>query len=527
MLWAAGLGAPILPTRVRVVIEEARQLRIESRLRMHCRRLAGLSVLFCAVGVWIAAGPAEASGSLVATSISAGENHACAIETSGQAVCWGENSQGQLGDGTKADRLTPVAVDGLTDATAISAGQYYTCAIRASGQAVCWGANFHGEFGNGTETPSLTPTPVSGVGDAIAISAGWEHACAIRASGQAVCWGADTIGQLGDGELGPGHLEGKSLTPLAVSGLTDATAISATSVNTCAIRASGESVCWGPGEYGELGDGAETQSYVPIPVSGLGDAVDISTGLGGSSCAVHASGQAICWGRNEGGQLGNGSKDSDPETDRLTPTAVSGLTDATKISVGTDDRACAIEASGQAVCWGENPAGGLGDGTESERLTPVDVSGLADAKAISSGGYFTCAIRDSGQVVCWGDNVEGALGDGTKTNRLIPTPVGEAGIGAPVSTCETEPVLCPPSEPSSPSEPSTGSGTTTSQSITIGPTPLPIVTKKASASGCVGRAGDSYKKAVKAAGHKKGKARAQALKAAKKTKAKRIAACEK
>jgi len=143
----------------------------------------------------------------VASTISAGGAHTCAIRQSGQAVCWGYNEFGQLGNGANINRNVPVNVTGLGDARAISAGDLYTCAIRKSGRAVCWGSNVYGELGNGTSGDrafSNVPVNVTGLGDAKEISAGGGHTCAIRQSGQAVCWGWNIFGQLGNGTSGEG-----------------------------------------------------------------------------------------------------------------------------------------------------------------------------------------------------------------------------------------------------------------------------------------------------------------------------------
>jgi hypothetical protein len=133
------------------------------------------------------------------TAISAGEYHVCALQAPGGVFCWGNNSEGQLGDGTHTERHIPVPVSGLSDAVAISAGGFHTCALRASGQVVCWGENSAGELGDGTRLRRDIPVPVVGLSDAIAISAGTSHTCALRASGEMVCWGWNKFGQLGDG----------------------------------------------------------------------------------------------------------------------------------------------------------------------------------------------------------------------------------------------------------------------------------------------------------------------------------------
>ncbi|HMX71087.1 MAG TPA: hypothetical protein PKA56_04975 [Solirubrobacterales bacterium] len=355
----------------------------------------------------------EARGSGFAA-LTTGATHGCALRSSGEALCWGANSEGQLGDGGTEKELIPTPVEGLADATSISAGNSHTCAIRGSGQVVCWGSNGNGQLGDGL-SDHLTPEPVPGLNDATSISAGDSHTCAIRSSGQAVCWGYNGWGQIGDGTTDD------SLTPTAVPGLTDATEIAAGWSHSCAIRTGGQVVCWGGNASGQIGDGTTDDQLTPTPVTGLTDAVSIAVGQG-QSCAVRTSGQAVCWGDNSGGQLGDGTTD-----DRLTPTAVIGLTDAGEITAG-GSHTCAIRTTGQAVCWGTNRDGQLGDGTssgdEDPDGIPTPVSSLSNALNIAAGDSYTCAIRGIDQAVCWGKN-NGRLGDGTLQDRLLPTAVSD------------------------------------------------------------------------------------------------------
>ncbi|HEU5154986.1 MAG TPA: hypothetical protein VFU03_09675, partial [Gemmatimonadales bacterium] len=124
-----------------------------------------------------------------ASIISAGENHSCAIRPNKTAACWGKNGDGQLGDGTGANRSTPVPVVGLTNVIAIAAGRFHTCAILLNGTGRCWGSNSSGQLGNGGGGPSRTPVVVSGLSGAVAVSSGAYHSCALLGNGTARCWG--------------------------------------------------------------------------------------------------------------------------------------------------------------------------------------------------------------------------------------------------------------------------------------------------------------------------------------------------
>jgi alpha-tubulin suppressor-like RCC1 family protein len=350
-----------------------------------------------------------------APEVSAGYNHTCVCRASGGVLCWGTNESGELGRGTTTQGHTPAAVVGLADAVAISAGNLHTCARRSSGEVACWGRNNYGQLGDGTTGDDhLTPTAVVGVTDAVEISTGWGHTCARRTSGQVVCWGYNDSGQVGDGTF-----DNDRSTPTPVVGLMNAVEVSNGASHTCARRSSGEVACWGYNLFGQLGDGTRRDHPTPTAVVDLTDAVQISAGWL-HTCARRSSGEVLCWGFNLHGELGDGTT-----TDRYTPTRVVGLADGTaavEVSVGAE-HTCARLASGEVNCWGSNEHGQLGDGTTTDRTTPTRVVGLDDAIELSAHGYHTCARRGSGEVVCWGRNAFGQLGDGTTTGRQTPTPV--------------------------------------------------------------------------------------------------------
>jgi alpha-tubulin suppressor-like RCC1 family protein len=340
---------------------------------------------------------------------------ACAVSLSGQVWCWGYNGEGQLGNGTMTDSLTPIRVSGLANATAVSVGDDFACALTSTGEVWCWGNGDDGELGSGTVLQSSIPVQVNGLGSGVrAVEAGQQFACAIGASGGLKCWGYNDFGQIGDGTTA------NRTTPTQVMGLTSGVVSVAAGVElACAVVNTGASSCWGRNYYGQLGNGTTTNSPHPVAVSPLtvtGGAAAASAG-NGFACVVTAGGNANCWGLNTSGQLGSGNT-----TNSAVP-VFTRVSNVAAISSGSHS-SCTLSSLGAVTCWGGGGNGEMGNGmTTSLNATPVLSNISSGATQVSVGEQSACAVTAEGGVKCWGASPHGELGDGTTTSSATPVDV--------------------------------------------------------------------------------------------------------
>lgn len=292
----------------------------------------------------------------------------------------------------------------------LSLGDNHACLINATGSVRCWGNNSDGQLGNGGSTNSsaavVIPTLVFKT-----IGTGSKHSCAVTTAGGAKCWGSNASGQLGDSTLV------SRSSPVDVSGLTSsAKYVVSGSAHSCALTTAGAVRCWGKNGTGSLGNGSNIDSNVPVDVTGLGSGVKyIFANRGQHSCALTNAGGVKCWGDNRYGQLGDGTT-----TSRTTPVDVTGLTSGVEYLYLSALSSCARLNSGAFKCWGNNQNGQLGDSTQIHRSTAVDVTITSNIRDLSLGESNTCALKSDSSAVCWGYNSNIQL---NSTSRYLAVPV--------------------------------------------------------------------------------------------------------
>ena len=300
---------------------------------------------------------------------------------------------------------------------AVAVSPENVCALRIDGSIWCWGDNIAWELGvpspphdTGPGDFQCTPVQVENVTNAIAVTKGGDSGCAALSSGSVECWGANDYGQLG---VAPSvRMDGGAT---FIGGVYDAVEVSAAGGIACAGTEQHQWSCWGAQPLG--GPPSPQPQVLPVP-----GAVQLSFG-GAGTCALFSDGTVACLG------FGNA---------QLAP--VSGLGAATYVAVG-NDHACAVTTDGHVVCWGSNDSGQLGvsDGTATG---PVTVPGVEDAIEVcaSGGPSYSCALLASGQVMCWGNNYSGALG--TQNLSVLDAVACNNGPKIPTNTCSA-PVMVP------------------------------------------------------------------------------------
>ena len=338
--------------------------------------------------------------------IAGGFNHSLALKSDCTVWAWGYNNHGQIGDGTTTSRAKPVRVPGLTGVIAIAAGYNHSLVLKNDGTVWAWGRNDSGQLGDGTNTDKTAPVQVLGLtGITTIVSTHSDHSFALKSDNTVWAWGRGSYGEIGDGT------NTNRSTPVDITSFTGTlTAISSGSYHSMALRGDGTVLAWGWNAESQLGDGTTTNSNIPVQVPGLTNVAKITASYK-QSFIIKSSGDAYAWGYNSYGQLGDGTSGAGTSSaNKNTPVLVNTISNVKEIAGGTQ-HSMALRGNNTVWAWGYNYYGQLGDGTNTDKSSPVQV--LTGVTAIASGGYHSMALKSDGTVWTWGENAEGQLGDGT------------------------------------------------------------------------------------------------------------------
>jgi hypothetical protein len=346
-------------------------------------------------------------------SLDAGDSGGCGVTTAGRSYCWGSYG---LDWSSITHRRVPEAVPGSPSFARVVAGNLFHCGIAEDGAAFCWGMNEKGNLGTGSGASQPAPTPVAGGYLFAQISIGSTRAvCGTTLDGAALCWGDGEFGQLGDGSSGTGT---RAAAPVAVAGGHRWKEVSVGLFHACGLTTAGAAYCWGKNSTAELGNSSYAASATPVAVGGGHTFVSIGAGSN-SSCALDAAGAAYCWGilRAPGSVI-----TASP------PAPVAGGLTFRSITVG-GTHACGLTSAGRAYCWGSNGSGELGSGsTQRESVAePVPVAGGLAFTRLTASDRVTCGVTANHAAYCWGFGGNGILGNGTGVSAAVPARVIDPG----------------------------------------------------------------------------------------------------
>jgi alpha-tubulin suppressor-like RCC1 family protein len=376
----------------------------------------------------LVAGAAIALAGLTATSLTATSRATAAA--GGYLRAWGDDLNGQLGNGRTRNSDVPVTVKlppGVT-ITAVAAGGKHTLALTSAGGVLAWGDNFFGQLGDGKSGDSDTPVPVLLPPGTIvtAIAAGDVDSLAVTSTGRVYAWGDNQYGQLGDGSTVTRRTPVSVILPRGVRVVT----VGASYNYSMALTSTGEVLTWGYNGSGQLGNGFLTASEIPARVRlPRGVRIRAIANGGYDGLALARSGRLYAWGDNRYGQVGDGTRLS-----RLAPVLVRLPRGAaiTAIAAGSQ-HSLALTSTGRVLAWGLGSFGQLGDGSTASSDVPVYVHLPAGDKiiAVSAGGGFSLARTSAGRILAWGHNAFGQLGDASLASSDVPRRVGiPAGLTA-------------------------------------------------------------------------------------------------
>ncbi|CAM4263743.1 RCC1 domain-containing protein [Flavobacterium terrigena] len=351
--------------------------------------------------------------------ISAGSSHTLGLKADGTLWAWGHNDTGQLGIGNTNNKSIPTRVGTGTNWVYVSASYDTSFAIKADGTLWGWGENTFYRIGDGTPTNRTAPVQIGTATNWLSVDSK-NHTVAIKTDGTLWAWGFNSTGQLGNGTSSNDIYV---TTPVQVGTDTNWSAACAGSDATIALKNNGTLWACGDNDYGQLGNGLSGNNNLGNPLvlvlTQIGTATDWQKiSLGNThNLAVKTNGTLWAWGKNDIGQLGDGTTSL-----KNIPTQIGTGTDWNKVSA-TSSHSLAVKTDGTLWAWGNNNYGQIGDGTTVNKTTPTQIGTATNWSETFSRGQLSVAIKTDGSFYGWGYNSYGQLGDATTAHKNTPTAI--------------------------------------------------------------------------------------------------------
>lgn len=380
---------------------------------------------------------------IFAQNIAVGLHHTLAIRSDGSLWAWGDNEFGQLGDGTKINSQTPIRIGNSNDWKKVFVytdgrfgpnKQYYQCfAIKNDGSLWAWGNNTSGKLGDGSKIDKFTPTRIGTSNDWETISVGFLSTIGLKSDGSLWAWGINVYGFFGNDSA-------NSTTPIRIGTDTNWESLTAGLHHVAAIKTDGSLWIWGQNDFGSgtlgLNWPISVSAYLNTPTR-IGNANDWKTVSAGDfyTLAIKDDGTLWAWGKNDSGQLGDGTT-----INRGIPIRIGNDSDWEFTSVASGS-ATAIKKDGSLWAWGKNEFGQLGEGTTIDKLVPTKIQNANDWRVVITRGGGTRAIKNDGSLWVWGANSDGQLGDGTNINQKSPLKLNFF-LFTPAPTSQASQTLC-------------------------------------------------------------------------------------
>ncbi|WP_300564979.1 T9SS type A sorting domain-containing protein [Flavobacterium sp.] len=342
---------------------------------------------------------------------SSGSTHSLAVLSNGTLWAWGSNASGQLGDGTTTNVALPIQIGTETDWRYVFSGFSSSFAIKTNGTLWVWGSNTNGRLGTGNTTNLSVPTQVGTDTNWLYIDSK-SHTVGVKTDGTLWTWGYNSLGQLGDGT------NTNQYAPILIGSGWSSVTVGANSTN--GIKSNGTLWAWGQNNYGQYGNNTTAESRIPIQIGTATDWSKIASGNNPHILATKTNGTLWAWGRNSGGQMGNGTN-----IDSKIPVQIGSNTNWSVIAAG-QSHSIGIQTNGTLWGWGVNGFGSVGDNTTTSRNAPVQIGIETDWSFSSFTGSTSFALKTDGRLLAWGSNSYGEIGDGTTgsaNNRLKPVTI--------------------------------------------------------------------------------------------------------